>query len=45
VTLAHIAGVPLEELLVLAPAAGAFLVALRARPRGLARARVRSWYR
>jgi hypothetical protein len=30
-TAAHIAGLPLEELLSLAPAAGAFLVALRAR--------------
>jgi hypothetical protein len=35
-TLAHVAGVPLEEPLSLAPAAGAFWLALRARvpPRG-----------
>jgi hypothetical protein len=34
VTLAHVAGVPLEELLALAPTAGACWVALRAaRPR------------
>jgi hypothetical protein len=31
--LAHVAGVPLEELLWLAPAAGAFWLALRARMR------------
>jgi hypothetical protein len=31
VTFAHIAGVPLEELLALAPSAGAFWVAFRAR--------------
>jgi hypothetical protein len=31
--LAHVAGVPLEELLSLAPAAGAFWLALRARMR------------
>ena len=37
-TLAHIAGVPLEELLVMAPAAGTFLVALRARGLGRRRA-------
>jgi hypothetical protein len=30
---AHIAGVPLEELLALVPAAGAFLAALRERAR------------
>jgi hypothetical protein len=39
-TLAHIAGVPLEELLTLAPAAGACWVALRAaRPRAAQRPR------
>jgi hypothetical protein len=32
-TLAHIAGIPLEELLSLVPAAGAFWLALRAGPR------------
>jgi hypothetical protein len=30
-TFAHVGGVPIEELLSLAPAAGAFLLALRAR--------------
>jgi hypothetical protein len=33
-TLAHIGPLPVEELLALAPAAGAFLLALRFRPRG-----------
>jgi hypothetical protein len=38
VTLAHVAGVPLEELLTLSPAAGAWWVALRAaRPRAAQR--------
>ncbi len=32
-TFAHVAGVPLEELLTLSPAAGALLLALRARAR------------
>jgi hypothetical protein len=32
-TLAHIGGMPVEELLALAPAAAAFLLALRARER------------
>jgi hypothetical protein len=32
-TLAHVAGVPLEELLPLTPAAGVFWLALRARVR------------
>jgi hypothetical protein len=31
--IAHVAGVPVEELLALAPAAGAVLLALRARAR------------
>jgi|NGEPerStandDraft_13_1074530.scaffolds.fasta_scaffold01271_2 hypothetical protein len=35
-TLAHVGGVPLEELLSLAPAAGAFWLALRARVHGRA---------
>lgn len=35
-TLAHVAGVPLEELLSLAPAAGALWLALRARAHGRA---------
>jgi len=35
-TLAHIAGIPFEELLSLAPAAGAFWLALRVRARGRA---------
>jgi hypothetical protein len=38
VTLAHVAGVPLEELLMLAPAVSAYWIALRAaRPRAAQR--------
>jgi hypothetical protein len=34
ILLAHVAGVPVEELLALAPAAGAFWIALRGRVQG-----------
>jgi hypothetical protein len=34
IVMAHVAGFPLEELLSLAPAAGAYWLALRARVRG-----------